>query len=267
MLTLSRITSQDSPMNQAHAPTRGAETKQPTPKTDKANDTEWPNRPRAGERKEAVTYQKKQTRPQSQQHRLYTQEGEKERSQQSFDFKQIVCQRSSSKKIDKVEVRGDLFDSTDSKTHSFSSDFKLAEGNAKQVRKEFPTTYPELGRKSQKRNFMQNNFLRTDSVIISKSSQGFGRNRLTVPCVQYWKPCCNTRRNKKNEKIGVLKLSTGFDNLSWLKMKGIIGYDFHDWSIKVKVYTQPEKQNASPSRTQKRNKDADATSARGRSQP
>ena len=80
--------------------------------------------------------------------RTVTRDVEEERSQQKFDFVQIVCKTENSKTFEVLEVCGFLFDSADSIAHSISSDFKLAAGITKQVREAFPTTYPELGSKT-----------------------------------------------------------------------------------------------------------------------
>ena len=74
----------------------------------------------------------------------------KKRSQQSFDFVQVVWQTENSKTFELVEVSGNRCDYTDSIAHTISSDFKLAAGIAKQVREAFPTTDPELGSKASK---------------------------------------------------------------------------------------------------------------------
>ena len=89
--TLSKIPSQDATTDQAHASTRDAEAKHPT-QNDESKHRERPNRPRTLEGKEPATHQKWQTRPKSQQQQLYARDDEQERSQQSFDFVQIVYQ-------------------------------------------------------------------------------------------------------------------------------------------------------------------------------
>ena len=148
--SMSRIPSQDATTDHANVPKRGAEAKHPTQNHDEANDTKWPNRPHTNREKAPVTQQKGHMTPKLQEQHLYTRDVEEERSQQSFDFVQIVCQTEKSKKFELVEVSGNLFDSTDSIAHSISSDFKLPAGIAKQVRGAFPTTYPEFGSKASK---------------------------------------------------------------------------------------------------------------------
>ena len=122
--------------------TRGAEAKHATQINDKASDTAWSNRPCTNEEKAPVTQRKGHMMPRLRQQHLYMRDVEEERSQQSTDFVQTVCQTENSKKFKLVEVSGNLFDSTITIAHSTSSDFKLAAGNAKQVRELFPTTYP-----------------------------------------------------------------------------------------------------------------------------
>ena len=89
--SMSRIPSQDATMDHANVPTRGAEAKHPTQNNDEASDTEWPNRPRTNEEKAPVTQQKGHMQPKLKEQHLYTRDVEEERSQQSFDFVQIVC--------------------------------------------------------------------------------------------------------------------------------------------------------------------------------
>ena len=138
--TRTTIPNQDATMDQAHSTTRGAEAKHPMQNSDESNEIEWPNRPRTGEGKEPVTYQKKQSRPNLQQQHLYSKSDEQERNRQSSDLAQTVCQTKNSKKFDLVEVSRTLFESTASITHSILLDFKLAASIAKQVREEFPNT-------------------------------------------------------------------------------------------------------------------------------
>ena len=88
--------------------------------------------------------------PKLQDEHLYTQDVEEKRSQKNFDFVRIVCQTENPRKFELVEKSGNLFDSTDSKAHSFSSEFKIPAGFAKPVRKAFPATYPEFGSKESK---------------------------------------------------------------------------------------------------------------------
>ena len=78
---MSRIASQDAKIDQANAPTYGAEAKHPKQNDDEASGTEWPNRPRAGEKKKPVTYHKKRTKLKRQQHHLCTRNDDQERSQ------------------------------------------------------------------------------------------------------------------------------------------------------------------------------------------
>ena len=86
--------------------------------------------------------------PKMQEQHLYTRDVEEERSQQRFDFVQIVCQTKNSQNFEMVELSGNVFDSTDSLAHSISSVFKLAAGIAKQVREVLPTTNSEFGSKT-----------------------------------------------------------------------------------------------------------------------
>ena len=55
----------------------------------------------------------------------------------------------------------------------------------------------------------------------------------------------------KVQKISIPRLSTGLDKLNLLEVKGIITDNFHKSPIKVTVYTQPQQENSSPSRTRK----------------
>ena len=164
---MSRIPSQDATTEQANAPTRGAEAKHPTQNNAEASDTEWPNRPCMNEEKAPVTQQKGHTMPKLQQQHLYMRDVEEERSQQSIDFVQIVCQ---TEKIELVEVSGNLFDSTDSIAHSISWDFRLAVGIAKPVREAFPSTYPELESKASRKKLCPANF--SEKTHLSLDSQG-----------------------------------------------------------------------------------------------
>ena len=150
---MSRIPSQDATTHQTNVSTRGAEAKHLTQNNDEASDTEWPIRPRTDEENAPVTQQKRQILPKLQEQHLYTQDVKEERSQQSFDFVQIVCQTENSKKFELVEMSGNLFQFTDSMAHGISSDFKLAAGIAKQIWEAFPTTYPEFGLKASKEKF------------------------------------------------------------------------------------------------------------------
>ena len=84
---MSQIPSKDATMDQVHEPTLGAEAKQSTQNNDKAIDTEWTTCPRRVREKN----QKKQTRLKLRQQHLYTRDDEQMKSQQSFDFVQIVC--------------------------------------------------------------------------------------------------------------------------------------------------------------------------------
>ena len=249
--SMSRIPSQDATTDHAIVPTRGAETKHPTKNNDETSDTEWPNRPRTNEEKAPVTQQKRHMMPKLQKQHLYTRDVEEERSQQSFDFVQIVCQTEKSKKFELVEVSGNLFDSTDSIPHSISSDFKLAAGIAKQVRKTFPTTYPEFGSKASKEK----------NYALPISQNRFIYHLIVKP--RYWnKPTYSSLRaaleamlqhahEHKVQKISIPRLSTGLDKLNWLKVKGIVTDAFHKSPIKGTVYTQPQQQNSSPSGTRK----------------
>ena len=249
--SMSRIPSPDASMDHAHAPTRGAEAKHPMQNNDETSDTEWPNRPRTNEENAPVTQRKGHMMPKLQKQHLYTRDVEEERSQQSFDFMQIVCHTENSKKFELVKVSGNLFDSTDSIAHSISSDFKLAAGIAKQVREAFPTTYPEFGSKASKEKIY---------------AQQISPNRFIYHLIvkpRFWnKPTYSSLRaaleamlqhaqKHKVQKISIPRLSTGLDKLNWLKVKGIITNVFQKTLIKVTVYTQPQQQNSSPSGTRK----------------
>ena len=52
-------------------------------------------------------------------------------------------------------------------------------------------------------------------------------------------------------KISIPRLSTRFDKLNWLKVNEIITDVFHNSPVKVRVYTQPQQRNSTPSGTQK----------------
>ena len=249
--SMSRIPGQDSSIDHAYAPTRGAEAKHPIQNNDETSDTEWPKQPRTNEKKAPVTQRKRHRMPKLKKQHLYTQEVEEERSQRSFDFVQIVCQTEISKKLELVEVSGNLFDSTDSIAHSISSNFKLVAGIATQVRKAFPTTYPEFGLKESKEK---------------NCAQQISPNRfiyhLIVKPRFHNKPTCSFLRaaleamlqhsqKHKVQKISIPRLSTGLDKLNWLKVKGIITDVFHKLLIKVTVYRQHQQQNSSPSWTRK----------------
>ena len=110
---MSSIPSQDATTDQVYALTRGAEAKHPTLNNDEASDTEWPKPPGTGNRRKPVTYKKKQAKTKLQQQHLYTKDDAQERSHQSFDFVQIVCQTEKLKQFELVEMSGYLFDSTD----------------------------------------------------------------------------------------------------------------------------------------------------------
>ena len=111
--------------------------------------------------------------PKLQKQHIYLRDVEEERSQQSSDFVQIVCQTESSEKIELVEVRGNLFDSEDSIAQSISSDLKFAAGIAKQIREAFPTTYPELGLKALKKNLCTADFSEKISLSLDSQAQNF----------------------------------------------------------------------------------------------
>ena len=193
--SMSRIPSQDTGTDQANVPTCGAEAKHQLQNNDESSGTEWPNRPRTNEEKAPVTQQKRQMMPKLQEQHLYTRDFEQERCQKNFDFVQTVWQTENSKKLELVELSGNLFDSTDSIAHSILSDFKLAAGIAKQVRQAFPTTYPELGSKASKEKFYAHQIPPDRFICHLIVKPRFGTNRRIVPYVQHWKPCCNTRRN------------------------------------------------------------------------
>ena len=188
--------------------------------------------------------------PKLQKQLLYTRDVEEERSQQSFDFVQIVCQTQNLKKFE-LEVSGNLFDSTDSIAHSISSDFNLAAGIAKQGREAFPTTYPEFGSKpSHEKMYAQqispNRFL---SHLIVKPR--FWNQPTYSSLRAALESMLQHAQKHRIEKISIPRLSTGLDKLNWLKVKGIIAGVFHNSLIKVTVYTQPQQHNSSPSGTQK----------------
>ena len=141
---MSGIRSQDATTDQANATTHCAEAEHPMQNNDEASDTKWPNRSCMNEEKAPVTQRKGPLMPKLQQRHLSTRDFEEEKSQQSIDFEQIICQTENSEKLEIKEVSGILFDSTGSVVHSISSDLKLAASIAKQVWEAFPTTYPEF---------------------------------------------------------------------------------------------------------------------------
>ena len=241
---MSKIPSQDATTDHAIVPTRGAEAKHPTQNNDEASDTEWPNRPHTDDKIAPVTQQKGHMMPKFQKQHLYTRDVEDERSQQSFDFVQIIRQTEKSKKFELVEVIGNLFDSTDSIAHSISSDFKLAAGTAKQVREAFSTTYPEFGSNASKEKIYAQQISPNRFIYHLIVKPRFGTNRRKVPYVQH-------AQKHKVQKVGIPRLSTGLDKLNWLKVRGIITDVFHKTLIKVTVYTQPQQQNPSLSGTRK----------------
>ena len=149
--SMSTIPSHDASTDQANAHTCGAEAKHPTQNNDEASDTEWPNRPRTNEEKGHMM-------PKLKQQHLSSRDVEEERSQQSSDFVQTVCQTEISKKFELLEVSGNLFDSTDSLAHNIFADFKLAAGTVMQVRVAFPTTHPEFGSKASKEKIYAQQF-------------------------------------------------------------------------------------------------------------
>ena len=104
--------------------------------------------------------------PKLQKQHIYTRGVEEERSQQSSDFVQIVCQTESSEKFELIDESGNLFDSEDSIA---SSDLKFAAGIAKQIRELFPTTYPEFGSKASKKKLCTANF--SEKISLSLDSQ------------------------------------------------------------------------------------------------
>ena len=189
--------------------------------------------------------------PKLQEQHLYTQDVEEERSQQSFDFVQIVCQTEKPKEFELVEVSGNLYHSTDSIAHSISSDFKLAAGKAKQVREAFPTTYPELGSTaSEEKHYSQQ--ISPKRFIYHLLVRPSFWNKLTYSSLRAALEAMLQHVDKhKNEKISIPRLSTGLSKLNWLKVKEIITDVLHNSPIKVTVYTQPQRQNSSPGGTQK----------------
>ena len=209
--SMSRIPSQDATTDMANVPTCGAEAKTPMQNNDETSDTEWPNRPRTNEEKTPVTQQKRHMMPKLQKQHLYMRDVEKERSQQSFDFVQIVCQTENSKKFELVEMSGNLFDSTDSIAHSISSDFKLAAGIAKQVREAFPTTYPEFGSKASKEKIyaQQNSPNRFIYYLIVKPRFW---NKPTYSSLRAaWEAMLQHAQKHTVKKISIPRLSTGLD--------------------------------------------------------
>ena len=244
--SMSKIPSQDVSMDHAHAPTRGAEAKHPMQNNDEASDTEWPNHPRSNEEKSPVTQRKGHMMPNLQKQHVYSRDVEGERSQQSFDFVQIVCQTENSKKIELVEVNGNLFDSTDSIAHSVSSGFKFAAGIAKQVMEAF-----EFGSKaSTEKNFAQQ--ISPNWFIYHLIVKPRFRNKPTYSSLRAALEAMLQHAQKhKVQKISITRLSTGLDKLNWLKVKGTITDVFHKSPIKVTVCTQPQQQNSSRSGTRK----------------
>ena len=226
--SLSKIPSQDATTDQTNALARVAEAKYPTQINDHASDIEGPNRPRPNEDKAAVTQQNGHMMPKLQEQHLYTQDIEEERSQQSFDFEQIVCQTENSNKFELVEVRGSLIDSTDSIAHSISSDFKLAAGIAKQVREAFPTTYPEVVSKASKEKVYAQQIPPNRFIYHLIVKLRFC-NRPTYSSLRAALEAMLQHTEKhKIEKISIPRLSTGLHKLNWLKVKGIIADVFHN---------------------------------------
>ena len=127
----------------------------------KASDTAWPNRPCTTEEKAPVTQRKAHMIPKLRQQHLYMRDVEEERSQQSFDFVQTVCQTENSKKFKLVEMSGSLFDSTNTIAQFIR--FQAAAGRAKQVRESFPTTYPDFVSKASKEKTTNNKLFRIGS--------------------------------------------------------------------------------------------------------
>ena len=248
--SMSRVPSQDATTDHANVPTRGAEAKHPTQNNDEANDTEWPNPPPTNEEKAPVTQQREHMMPKLQEQHLYTRYVQEERSQQSFDFVQIVCQTENSKKIELVELSGNLFDSTDSIAHSISSDFKLAAGIAKRVREVFPTMYPEFGSKASKEKIYPQQ-ISPNRFIYHLIVKPRLWNKATYSSLRAALEAMFQHAQKhKVQKISIPRLSIELDKLYWLKVKGIMD-NFHKSLINVTVYAQPQQQNSSLSGTRK----------------
>ena len=225
--SMSRIPSQDAITDHANVPTRCAEAKHPTQNHDEASDRDWPNRPRTNKEKAPVTQQKGQIMPKLQEQHLYTRDVEEERRQQSFDFVQIVCQTENSKKIELVEVSGNLIDSTDSIAHSISSDFKPAAGIAKQVGEAFPTTHPEFGSNASKEKIYAQQ-ISPDRFIYHLIVKPRFWNKPTYSSLRAALEAMLQHAQKQEvQKISIPRLSTGLDKLNWLKVKGIITDVFH----------------------------------------
>ena len=244
--SMSRIPNQDASMDHAHAPTRGAEAKHPMQNNDEASDTEWANYPRSNEEKAPVTRRKRHMMPKFQKQHLYSRDVEEERSQQSFNFVQIVCQTENSKKNELVEMNGNLFDSTDSIAHSISSGFKFAAGIPKQVMEAL-----EFGSKASNEKFFAQQTSPNWFIYHLIVKPRF-RNKPTYSSLRAALEAMLQHAQKhKVQKISIPRLSIGLDKLNCLNVKGIITDVFHKSPIKVTVCTQPQQQNSCRSGTLK----------------
>ena len=202
--SVSRISSQDATADQANAFTRSAEAKHPTQTNDEASNTEWPNRSRKDEEKTCHLPEKTNEAKFAATASLYATE---------CWFRADSLSNGEIKKNELVEMSGDLFDFTDSIAHKVSSDFELVAGIAKQIRKVFPTTYPEFGWKTSKEKIyvQQLSLNRFICHLIVKPSFW---NKLTYSSLRaalevMWQHA----KKLKSEKIIVSKMSAGLDEL------------------------------------------------------
>ena len=211
--SMSRISNQRATTDQANAPTSDAEAKHPTQNNDETSDTEWPNSARTNEKKAPFTQKKGPMMPKLRQLHLYTRDVEEDRSQQSFDFVQTVCQTESPKKFELVEMSGNLFCSRDSIAHSISADFKLATGIAKQLCEAFPTTYPEFGSKTSKQKFFaQQNFPNRFTYHLIVKPRLCNNPKYSSLCVPLEAMLKHAQKHKI-ERIRTPRLSTAIDKL------------------------------------------------------
>ena len=127
--------------------------------------------------------------------------------------------------------------------------FQARTGIAKQVREAFPTTYPEFGSKASKeKNYAQQ--ISPNRFIYHLIVKPRFWNKPTYSSLHVALEAMSHHAQKhKIEKISIPRLSTGFDKLNWLKVKGIIKDVFQNSPIEVTVYTQ--QLNSCPSGTQK----------------
>ena len=144
---------------------------------------------------------------------------EQERSQQSFDFLEIICQTENSKKFELLKKSGDLFDSIVSIAHYISSDFKLAEGIGMQVSEAFPTTYTEFGWKASQEMFYAQQIFPSRFIYHLIAKPIIGNKPTYNSSGAAMEAMLQQAQIHKFERISVLKLSIGRDKLNWLRVK------------------------------------------------